>query len=567
MTRLQTTSAAPPPNSSALCDQPWSTDPTRRCIARTEQDSDRCLAHHWNRSELLAEQAGEGTIDLTDAEVDADLGKELRMILRSCGPTTLHAIRATFLDVDFGRATFAGRSDFTEATFCGSANFGGTLFDGAAIFENAHFRCAPSFGRAHFKSVARFEGTWFHHGTPFSGARFFDICNFRKACLGDAEFADARFEGPAHFEEARFLQAKFENAEFLSRAYFRETRFKGKATFKSVEFGDGSRFEEARFCDSASFEETTFRVVASFDKATFALPLEFKRTVLAPRMFLSLTTAATKDIDGITRMQREPEPISFDAVRLAGPTELEVTDAHLRFNNVGLVEHLTIKGTPGSGSFLDKLCDSTLSKPMTIGEGVSLQNTSFLGSTGLELVRVADAQWQTAKGLGQRRRNILADESGIDPKGKDKQRYVAVEGLYRQFRSGLESSKAAPAAADFYYGELEMRRLAAGPKSFEGVLLWCYKRIGGYGVRPGPPFLAWIALILISGGALWAGGVTIADKSETAITFVLRNSGDLFGAPAGGLTGLWAIFMLVERVVAIALVSLGVFALRSRVQR
>ena len=39
---------------------------------------------------------------------------------------------------------------------------------------------------------------------------------------------------------------------------------------------------------------------------------------------------------------------------------------------------------------------------------------------------------------------------------------AALELAYRQLRVGLEASKAAPAAADFYFGELEARRRARG---------------------------------------------------------------------------------------------------------
>lgn len=35
-----------------------------------------------------------------------------------------------------------------------------------------------------------------------------------------------------------------------------------------------------------------------------------------------------------------------------------------------------------------------------------------------------------------------------------------VEAVYRQFRAALETTKATPSAAGFYYGEMEMRRLA-----------------------------------------------------------------------------------------------------------
>ena len=38
-----------------------------------------------------------------------------------------------------------------------------------------------------------------------------------------------------------------------------------------------------------------------------------------------------------------------------------------------------------------------------------------------------------------------------------------IAGLYRALRKGHEDAKDEPGAADFYYGEMEMRRLARRP--------------------------------------------------------------------------------------------------------
>lgn len=84
-------------------------------------------------------------------------------------------------------------------------------------------------------------------------------------------------------------------------------------------------------------------------------------------------------------------------------------------------------------------------------------------------------------------------------------------------------------------------------------------------------------MIGLSATGLRVGSVLFADKTDgkslhlnkigSSIILVLRNSVNLFAAPTSGLTDPGTMFMMVERVAAIALVSLGVFALRSRVQR
>jgi hypothetical protein len=56
-------------------------------------------------------------------------------------------------------------------------------------------------------------------------------------------------------------------------------------------------------------------------------------------------------------------------------------------------------------------------------------------------------------------------------------------GLYRQLRKAQEDAKNEPGAADFYYGEMEMRRLARATPTAERGIVWLYWLISGYGLR------------------------------------------------------------------------------------
>ncbi|MFE1444591.1 hypothetical protein [Streptomyces sp. NPDC058739] len=64
-----------------------------------------------------------------------------------------------------------------------------------------------------------------------------------------------------------------------------------------------------------------------------------------------------------------------------------------------------------------------------------------------------------------------------------------VAALYRQLRKAFEDGKNEPGAADFYYGEMEMRRhdRSGTPKS-ERRLLWGYWLLSGYGLRASRAF-------------------------------------------------------------------------------
>jgi len=55
--------------------------------------------------------------------------------------------------------------------------------------------------------------------------------------------------------------------------------------------------------------------------------------------------------------------------------------------------------------------------------------------------------------------------------------------LYRALRKAQEDSKNEPGAADFYYGEMEMRRHDPHTPWAEQVILWLYWLVSGYGLR------------------------------------------------------------------------------------
>jgi hypothetical protein len=55
--------------------------------------------------------------------------------------------------------------------------------------------------------------------------------------------------------------------------------------------------------------------------------------------------------------------------------------------------------------------------------------------------------------------------------------------LYRQLRKAQEDAKNEPGAADFYYGEMEMRRHTRATRVTEHAIIWLYWLISGYGLR------------------------------------------------------------------------------------
>jgi hypothetical protein len=92
-----------------------------------------------------------------------------------------------------------------------------------------------------------------------------------------------------------------------------------------------------------------------------------------------------------------------------------------------------------------------------------------------------------------------------------------VAALYRQLRKSLEDGKNEPDAADFYYGECEMRRLDTKRPWGERVLLTAYWAISGYGLRASRA-LAWLASAMIATIAVMVLWGLPADDPKPQIT-------------------------------------------------
>src|SRR5512135_1429486 len=112
---------------------------------------------------------------------------------------------------------------------------------------------------------------------------------------------------------------------------------------------------------------------------------------------------------------------------------------------------------------------------------VSLEECWFAGAHGLDKLRIdascalpdSPAGWRRRRPFRFTDRRCLAEEAAWRHRhatwsatpdreeAGDPPPAMEIAGIYRDLRKGLEDIKNEPGAADFYYGEMEMRRLAA----------------------------------------------------------------------------------------------------------
>jgi hypothetical protein len=142
-----------------------------------------------------------------------------------------------------------------------------------------------------------------------------------------------------------------------------------------------------------------------------------------------------------------------------------------------------------------------------------------------------------------------------------------VSSLYRSLRKGLEAQKDEPGAADFYYGEMEMRRLDKAARRLERPIIFGYWLLSGYGLRGLRSFLGLLILVLVGWQLMWTWG--IGPPSLTRGDALLASLQSLFPGivvtPHLSASGRW--FSLVLRIFGPILIGLTLLAIRGRIKR
>lgn len=139
--------------------------------------------------------------------------------------------------------------------------------------------------------------------------------------------------------------------------------------------------------------------------------------------------------------------------------------------------------------------------------------------------------------------------------------------IYRELRRSLESKSDMPGAADFYYGEMEMRRWSRQGPLLDRLLATGYWVLSGYGLRPARALVWWSLAVIVGAFAMGPSGFVEGEWSpERGSLFALRAS--LPGiSTLEKLTPLGQGIETSLRVLGPLLLALFVLALRARVMR
>jgi uncharacterized protein YjbI with pentapeptide repeats len=574
---------------------PWMWEPCihEGCVGVRLASAVWCLAHMAEEDPTafdaeLKRIGEEGTVDGRGVRLNAEL---LERII-DAAPRENH--RLVLKAALFEGATFQGAAGFEGATFQGDALFARATFQSGAVFAEATFQSTSAwFDEATFEGEAWLDGVTFEGEAVFSGVTFRRKAVFVEASFqGEALFEGATFQGWAGFTGATFQRgAEFAGATFHLAGFVRSTFERARRVGPLVArrfFLDGAVFRENVEIDAATAVLCGRR--AQFP-AGVRLHLRWASVVLddanlaAPSILAGVPPFASLDEeDAARRWRRLPPGPSAERWRPRLISVRRADVAGLRVANVDL-----------------RAC-------------------RFAGTHNLDKLRIeGESLFASTPGWWRTRRNTLAEEQrwrasrpgrlrprGWYPQVCQSPTYEALEpptalppvqlaGLYRDLRKGREDAKDEPGAADFYYGEMELRRRNRDAPRAERLVLWLYWLTSGYALRAWRAVTTLAVVVLLaavvfafsgfprSEPAFRAVGVDHdgalvyqrrpadeppgIDRLPTALRFSARSATALLRGPDRALTPMGEWLEIALRFLGPVLLGLAVLSIRGRVRR
>ncbi|MFF1420021.1 pentapeptide repeat-containing protein [Streptomyces sp. NPDC058280] len=449
---------------------------------------------------------------------------------------------ATFAAAGFIGATFSADARFDEATFCAMAWFSDATFSADARFVGSTFSAMVSFNDAAFAGIVDFNGATFSDSAWFGAVTFSAEARFDGATFSAvAGFDGATFSAEALFREVTFSAgAGFEEVTFSATAGFGEATFAGIVDFNGAMFSAGAGFEGVMFSATVDFTDAKFSTNADFSGSMFSAAARLGPLVCWGRLDLSSAVFAvpvTIEAAAISVVCVRTRWEATATLRLRHAT-VDLSDAVVS-QPIAVIAHTAPLAVTPRGNLVETSLPGDAAVRIQSLRGVDaayvvLTNTDltqcrFFGAFHLDQLRLEGETVfaRTPAGTDVRRgfplrwtdRLTLAEEhhwrtlrthrprlrSGWtrDRQQRDIPTPARIPGppalasLYRQLRKAFEDGKDEPGAADFYYGEMEMRRLDRRRRRnrAERGLLTGYWALSGYGLRASRA-LSWLALAM-----------------------------------------------------------------------
>jgi uncharacterized protein YjbI with pentapeptide repeats len=418
-------------------------------------------------------------------------------------------------------------------------------------------------------------------GTRFVGDVVFDDALFE----GTANFAGAHFEhGSASFDDAIFAgPATFSGATFDGNVWFMRARFEGDAEFDGARFlGDQVSFQVAVIGRGAMFDDAEFRTtIVGFEGATVDGGLSFRNTSFARGGSWMLPAREDVFMAEATFEERVELRLETPLAYLGGTDFRRGATIRPRGGEVNLAE--TSFGAPSVVSSADERARVVSVQRADLANlvlaDVDLSECRFHGAHHLDQLRLEDVAFLARPPSRASPRQTLFEEAQWRRGEPGALEPAVIAPIYRALRKGLEDSRDEPGAADFYYGEMEMRRHAAVGRTVPGaraksrsehMVLWLYWLVSGYGLRASRALAALAVTIAVFSVLLWQFGFDPQQPYLRALLYSAESTSSLFRTPElrnASLTYGGEALQIVLRVLGPLFLGLAILSLRGRVKR
>jgi Pentapeptide repeats (9 copies) len=495
---------------------------------------------------------------------------------------------STLPNFDVQYATFRDGAPFLGAHFLENALFNGCTFPNGCDFLWVIFSGEAAFNDIRTQRDALFDSACFLSGVTFARGVFESNASFNFSFFSSVMFNQAAFTNIADFTDAVFLDStRFDGVAFNERVAFDGAVFSGQATFDGFDYPP---WGPAKFKSSASFDGISVAGHISLSNAAF--PSDF---------FFQGGTGGTFKIRNATFAMPQLWNLAGEELDLARTTFeaggiIQVGDADVVLEECQPIAPLVITASRHAKS-RPRIASIQRARvaELVFGE-VDLAECRFFGAHQLDRLRIEpgavfrevrrapllarraiireELDWRLIhqpRRWGSFASNVEAQIRKVAPQVmKQPPRPSVVASVYRALRKAREDAGDAPGAADFYYGEMEMRRLDRERSRAERAVLLAYWLISGYGLRASRAAFAFLLLVGLGSLIIWAAGFHQQPTYLHALRTAIESTSSLFRITTGTDQGLTHAGFATEwllRWLGPLFIGLTFISLRGRVKR
>ncbi|WP_309113137.1 pentapeptide repeat-containing protein [Saccharothrix sp.] len=468
-------------------------------------------------------------------------------------------------DVTFAKATFQAPMVLTDGAFDGKLSLDAVTAlapiaiersktGGEVSFDSGTYHHGLRLTRLEATSAVRFVDAhllspFLVEDSTFSGPLTLD----RLRSTGRVEVRDVTFEDAVSFHSGSYADAVvFHNVEFQREVTFDSAEFGGPVTFRDVRFLGPVSFRGARFGDRLRFEHVRFDGAVDFD-------IEVRHLALVNTTFAVQASLVLGNADVVVERSRFAAPVTLDSrstCRIRSLAGTDATNLTLAMVDLGVCALSDVYN-------LDKLRVEAAAFPEAPHRlrfsrrwpwVLKRSKRRIVAEEAMVRARSAPADWAPLlQGFSAPARPVYAND---------------VARVYRQLRKAREDAKDEPNAADFYYGEMEMRRRATPRHSAEGLILRLYWLTSGYGLRGLRSVACLVVLLLVCATLMNRFGFADPHTWPASVVHVADAATKLVGASSSDrLTGWGTALQVVVRLAGPVLLGLAILSVRGRAKR